>query len=136
MFQKARKIDGRRAISGQPQGAGQGDPVEDVLQVALGRWPGPDAGDVAALLADDVGLLVGIEGDGRVEVGEAEDQHAVEEDVPQVVGLGQVHADPVLDAASRTRGSAARWRCRIGKYSTELAKMIGTTPPVLTFIGM
>ena len=25
---------------------------------------------------------------------------------------------------------------RIGKYSTELAKMIGTTPPVLTFIGM
>src|ERR1700744_6084395 len=25
---------------------------------------------------------------------------------------------------------------RIGKYSTELAKMIGTTPPVFTFIGM
>ena len=25
---------------------------------------------------------------------------------------------------------------RIGKYRTELAKMIGTTPPVLTFIGM
>src|SRR4051812_12918580 len=34
----------------------QGDPVEDRAQVALRRWSGPDAWDVATLLADDVGL--------------------------------------------------------------------------------
>ena len=66
---------------GDEQGAGQGDPVEDLGQVALGLGPGADAGDEAALLADLVGLLVRVELDGRVEVGEADDQQAVDDQV-------------------------------------------------------
>ena len=44
----------------QEQRAGQRDAVEHLGEVALGRWPGPDAGDEATLLADDVGLLRGL----------------------------------------------------------------------------
>ena len=36
---------------GEEEGAGQGDAVEDLGEVALGLGPGPDAGDEAALLA-------------------------------------------------------------------------------------
>ena len=49
---------------------GEGDPVQDVLQVALGRGTRAGCRDVAALFADHVGLLVRVEGDAGVEVGE------------------------------------------------------------------
>src|ERR1700693_211170 len=53
--------------------AGQRDPVEHFGEIALGRRAGPDARDEATLLANDVGLLLLIERDGRVEVREEHD---------------------------------------------------------------
>ena len=50
-------------------------------EVALGLGSGSDARDEATLLAEVVGLLDRIEGDRRVEVREAEDQQAEEDQV-------------------------------------------------------
>ncbi len=128
--------DGRQqGHQGQEKGARQGDPVEDVLQVPLGGGPGPDAGDVAALLADDLRLLVGVEGDAGVEVGEHRGSGRRTGRCTRLLGwarcvLIQVWTSLPQPVLGKTL------EMRIGKYSTEAAKMIGTTPPVLTFIGM
>ncbi len=65
-------------------------------QVALGLRTGPDAGDEATLLADLVGLLRRVEGDRVVEVGEADDQQAVQDEVH---GVRRVE-DVVVDEAA------------------------------------
>ena len=87
---------GNDGDGGEEQRAGQGDAVEDLAEVPLGRRTGPDAGDEPALLADEVGLLVRVEGDRRVEVGEEDDQQAVDADVDEVVRLQQVVLDEVV----------------------------------------
>src|SRR5690606_543542 len=66
----------------QEERSGQRDPVEDVGQVPLGLAAGADAGDEAALTLDDLSLLLGIELDRRVEVGEEDDQGEQHDDVP------------------------------------------------------
>ena len=82
---------------GQEQRSGQRDAVQHLRQVLLGRRPRTDAGDEAALLADDVGLLGRVERDRRVEVGEEDDEHREEQDVEPVLVLHQVVVDPRLD---------------------------------------
>ena len=74
---------GQDRDEGDEQGAGQGDPVQDPGEVPLGLGTGPDAGDEPALLADVVGLLRGVERDGVVEVREADDEQAVQDEVHQ-----------------------------------------------------
>ena len=69
----------------------------------FGRVAGPDARDVATLLADDVGLLMRVERDPGVEVGEHDDEPAVQGDVPEAAGLGQVVADPGLHVFAPAR---------------------------------
>ena len=58
--------------------------------------PGRMPGNVPALFSDDLGLLVRVERDRRVEVGEADDQQAVQDDVEPVARLHQVLVDEVL----------------------------------------
>ena len=58
MFQNLNTSNGIERDDRQEQRAGQRDAVEHLGEVALGRRPGPDAGDEATLLADDVGLLL------------------------------------------------------------------------------
>ena len=67
--------------------------VDDVGEVAHGRLPGADAGDEAAVLLHIVGDLLRVEGDGRVEEGEEEDEQAVGHEV-EGVGLLEVVRDP------------------------------------------
>ena len=71
--------------------------------MALGGVPGPDAGDVAALFAYDLRLLVRVEGDAGIEVGEHQDEAAVQEHVDDVARLCQVGADPCLDVLAPAR---------------------------------
>ena len=75
------RSDGTTATVARKSGPDHRDAAQDVREVALGGRPGPDAGDEPALLADDVGLLVGVEGDVDVEEGEGQDQEEVEADV-------------------------------------------------------
>ena len=100
MFHSAIRIDGMTATDAEEQGPGHGDPVEDVGEVPLGRRSGSDAGDVPALFADDVGLLVGIEGDVDVEEREEQDEDEVDEDVEEAG-----RRDVVVD---RSSGRTAR----------------------------
>jgi len=58
----------------------------------------PDAGDETALLADEIGLLVGVEGHVHVEEREHEDQHEVGPDVEEA-GRRQARAHEVLEPA-------------------------------------
>src|SRR4029078_6250760 len=81
----------------EEQRAGKRDAVEDLPEVALGRRTGPDAGNEPALLTDQVGLLMRVESDRRVEVGEEDDQQTVDADVDEVVRLQQVVLDEVVD---------------------------------------
>src|SRR4051812_41483907 len=60
---------GDEGDAGHEEGAGKGDPGQDLPEVALGLVAGADAGDEATLLADLIGLLVRVELDRRVEVG-------------------------------------------------------------------
>src|SRR5579871_6091155 len=80
----------------QKQRSRQRDPIEDLLEMPLGRRPWPDAGDIAALLSDDVRLLVWVKGDSRVEVRERDDQQAVQQDVDEVTRLDEVLVDERL----------------------------------------
>jgi hypothetical protein len=84
--------------AGHEQGARKRDAAEDLGQVPLGLVAGSDARDEPALLADLVGLLVRIELDRRVEVGEGDDQDAVEGQVEGRRGPHQVVVDPALHA--------------------------------------
>ena len=88
---------------GDEERAGEGDPGEDLRQVALGLVAGADAGDEAALLADLVGLLVRVELDGRVEVGEEDDQDAVDGQVERRGRPGEVLIDELLDVPRPVR---------------------------------
>jgi hypothetical protein len=104
MFQNAKNAidrDGR-----QEQRTRQGDAVEHLGEIALGGWPRTDAGDEATLLADDVGLLLRVERDGRIEVREEDDQERVETDVPPAVVVHEVVVDPLLDADGCCRAPA------------------------------
>ena len=67
----------------QEEGAGEADPDDRPGQVVPRRAAGSDAGDESAVLAQLVGRLVGLEGERRVEVGEADGQQEVEDDVDE-----------------------------------------------------
>ena len=73
-------------------------------------WPGPDAGDEAALLLEVVGDVVGLEGDvGGVEVGEEHDQRAEEQHVQRLAAAhvgGDVAHEPESPAVRLRR---RRW---------------------------
>ena len=71
----------RHGDQAQEEGAGERDPGDDPGQVVLGRPAGPDARDEPAVLAQLLGRLVGLEREGRVEVGEADGQQEVEQPV-------------------------------------------------------
>ena len=75
------------------QRAGQGDPVDDLGQVALGLRTGTDAGDEAALATDLVGLADRVEGDRVVEVGEGHDHQREQRDVHEVLAVDDVAVD-------------------------------------------
>ena len=64
--------DGTDGHDAQEEGAGQADAVDDLGQVVARGRTGSDARDEAAVLAQLVGRLVGLEGEGRVEVREAD----------------------------------------------------------------
>ena len=85
---------------GDEERAGERDAAEDAGEVPLGLGSGPDAGDEAALLADVLRLLGGVERDGRVEVREADDQQAVDHHVGDRVGLHEVVVDPGADGVA------------------------------------
>ena len=118
----------------EEQRAGQRDAVQHLGEVALGRRPGPDAGDEAALLADDVGLLLRVERDRRVEVREEDDQQRVEADVEPALVVHEVVVDPLLHARAALLPSADA--ISAGNDRIELAKITGITPDWLTFSGM
>src|SRR2546423_10823309 len=75
-----RRDDGDQAEIQRP---GQRDTGEDLVEV-LGRGiAGPVPRDEPALLLDQVGLALGVELDGRVEVAEEDDEDEVDRDVPE-----------------------------------------------------
>ena len=76
-----RPMNGGHGDDAQEERAGDRDAEDDPGQVVLGRAPGPDAGDEAAVLAQLLGRLIGLEREGRVEVGEADGQQEVQADV-------------------------------------------------------
>ena len=132
-----RDCDDRRheGYGGDEHRAREGDARQDAGQVALGWRTGADAGDEATLLADGVGLLGRVERDRRVEVGEADDHQAEEGEIHRRGRVDQVAVDPFLiEPQNPVDGSAVA--TRVGRYSTELAKMIGITPDWLTLSGM
>jgi len=53
MFQTDSRIEGVSATAARNK-LPERDPVQDPRQVVLGRGPGPEAGDVTALLSDGV----------------------------------------------------------------------------------
>ena len=63
---------------GQVERAGQRQPRQHAVEVLRRRRAGSDAGDVAAVLAQVVRLVDRVELDRRVEVGEDDDQDALE----------------------------------------------------------
>ena len=67
-----------------------------IAQVPLGLDAGTDAGDEPTLLADLIGLAVRVELDRRVEVGEADDQHAVQTQVERAGAGLEVVVDELL----------------------------------------
>src|SRR5947208_3559287 len=58
----------------EKDGAGQGDPGQDLVDIVGGRRPGLHARDKAALLLEVLRQVHGVEDDGRVEVGEEHEQ--------------------------------------------------------------
>ena len=81
----AEMIDGRDGHGAQEEGAGEADAEDHLGQVVARRRARSDARDEAAVLAQLVGRLVGLEGEGGVEVGEADGQQEVEDDVERAV---------------------------------------------------
>src|SRR5207342_1006734 len=76
----------QRRDRAQVEGAGQGQPREDAVEV-LGRGPPrAHAGDEAAVLLQVVGLVDRVEGDRRVEVGEDDDEEDLADDVGPAAG--------------------------------------------------
>ena len=86
---------------GQEQPAHERDPADELREVALRRRPRPDPGDEAALLADQLGLLVRLEDDVHVEEREREDQDEVDGDVERRRRVREVVAHPGLVARPR-----------------------------------
>ena len=97
MLSQVQPDDGERRDEGedhQVDGARRRDAVDDVGQVAHGGLAGADAGDEAAVALHVVRDLLGVEGDGRVEEGEEQDEDAVGGQVDRA-RLLQVRQDPL-----------------------------------------
>ncbi len=118
---------GQHADGGQIERTAEGEPVKHALD-ELGRLPArPNARNVAALLLDVVGHVVGPEGERRVEVGEEDDQQ---------------HEEAVVDPRARLKRPLERHPMTgnpgasvAGNDSSAPAKMGGMTPAPFTFIG-
>ena len=94
--------------------------VRILAEVALGLGPGADAGDEPALLADVVRLLGRVEGDRRVEVREADDQQAVDDDVDDVSGCTRLSLIQLLD-----RRPPAVGRQHVGEQDRQVQHRAG-----------
>ena len=81
------KMLGATATAARNSEPGQRQPGEHAVEVLRGRRAGPDAGDVAAVLAEVVRLLDRVELDRRVEVREEDDQRRLGQQVGEVAGL-------------------------------------------------
>src|SRR6266511_746678 len=86
------------------QRSGQRDAFQGLREVPLRRRPRSDAGDESTLLADDVGLLRGVERDRGVEVREEDDEQGVHADVEPALVLHEVVVDELLEPFPRRRG--------------------------------
>ena len=86
---------GKTAMKARKNDAGQRQPRQHAVEVLRRRRAGPDAGDVAAVLAQVVGLVDRVELDRRVEVREDDDQERLREEVVGLVRL-EVAVDPAL----------------------------------------
>ena len=134
----ASAMSGSRAMKPRYIEPGQRDAGEHVVEV-LGRRPtGTDAGDEPAVLLHVVGDLDRVERDRDVEVGEADDEQEVQEHVERVIALGQVVRDPRRPTPAAVSPACGWLNCAIsaGMYSSDDAKMTGTTPAMFTLIGM
>ena len=78
-------MNGRDRDRAQEERAAPGDADEDALDVLLGRPPGPDARDEAALPLEVLGQVLLLEDDDRVEEREDDDGHEHERPVARVV---------------------------------------------------
>src|SRR4029077_13436174 len=92
---------------GEEQSAEESQPAQYAAEVAGGRRPWADAGNVAAVFAEVVGLVVRIELDPCVEEGEGDDQECLGDQVRRRAAL-EVAVDE-----RRRRGNEAgerRWK--------------------------
>ena len=96
-----KKVDDDRADGhdAQEEGAREADPVDHLGKVVPGRGARPDARDEAAVLAELVRRLIGLERERRVEVREADRQQEVQQDVQRRPLVEQVD-----DGAARSPG--------------------------------
>src|SRR6476620_11009581 len=72
---------------GEEQGAGERDPAHDPGKVVLCRTTRADAGDEAAVLAELLGRLIGLERERGIEVREAHREQEVQPDVDHRLGV-------------------------------------------------
>src|SRR3972149_672849 len=78
-----RTCDSRKHCdNGQEDRSGQCDPIEDEREVLRSLTTGADSWDETSLTLDHLRLLLGIELNGGVEVGEEDDQGEENQDVP------------------------------------------------------
>src|ERR1035437_2163962 len=96
---------------GEKQRTGQGDAVQHLREIPLGRRSRTDPGDESSLFADDVGLLLRVERDRGVEVREEDDQQRVHADVVPTLARDEVVVDPLLNpsGAGAERRGDQRW---------------------------
>ncbi len=122
------KSVGRVATSCEEERPGQGQPGQHPVEILGRRRAGPDAGHVAAVLAEVVRLVDGVELDRRIEVREDDDQEGLQEQVWQAVGE--------KFELMKVCVCGKNWPIVGGNAMIAAAKMIGMTPAMLTRSGM
>ena len=124
------QVQGTDADEGEEDGSRQGDPGEDLVDELGGAAAGADAGDEPAGLLEVLADFLGVVHDGRVEVGEEDDEHGEDDGVDDMARAGRRCRRP--GPCSMLGTKEASWA---GTNMMAEAKMTGMTPAVFTLKG-